>query len=457
VAAGAATVAATLVIGAALLLGQTATGGTAAPPATPTPSWSPVGPVLRPATPRGPPPSAKGLASRLDPLLAAPALGGQVGATVVDVASGEVLWDRGGTRPAPPASSVKIATAVAALAAIGPQATFHTRVVQATPGEIVLVGGGDPMLAAASGRGPEDTYASRSSLPELARATAAALRETGVAVVQVAVDDTRFAGPAVNPAWERRYVSSGNALPVSALTLDADAERPAKAGRGADPALVTGRKFAAALAKQGIEVHGKVAHKRAPTGGVEFASVSSPTVAVIVEQLLATSDNDLAEILARHVAAAEGAPPTFAGAAEAVARVLRRLEVDTPGLRLIDGSGLARGNRVSPRTLAGVVAVAASPAHSELRAALSGLPVAGFTGTLADRFDVAATRPAAGTVRAKTGTLTGVSSLTGVARDADGRVLAFSFIASRVPAGGTVGAAAVLDRLAAGLAACGCP
>jgi len=451
-----------MITAAVLVLGQTANGGSpppsaaASPSPTPSPTWSPAAPVLLPATPRAAPPSREGLERRLDRLLAAPALGGQAGATVVDVASGQVLWDRGGGRPMPPASNVKVATAAAALAAVGPQARFSTRVVRGAVDEIVLVGGGDPTLSAAGRRAADDPYPDRARVPALARETAAALRETGVAAVRVTVDDTRFAGPSTSPAWESRYVSGGDALPVSALTLDADAKRPGKGQTGADQAVVVGRAFAAALARQGITVRGGVTHQRAPAGATELASADSPPLATIVEGMLGTSDNDVAEILARHVAVAEHAPSTFAGAAAAVTAVLRGLGVDPAGMRVLDGSGLARGNRIPPRTLARIVAIAASPAQAELRAVVSGLPVAGFNGTLSDRFDGSATRPAAGTVRAKTGTLTGVSSLTGVAYDADGRVLAFSFIAARVPGGGTGSAEAALDRLAATLAACGC-
>jgi D-alanyl-D-alanine carboxypeptidase len=451
---------AALITAAVLVLGQTANGGSQLPSAlrspSATPNWSPAAPVLVPASSgAAPPPSRAGLARRLDPLLATPALGSLVGATVVDAASGEVLWERGGTRPLPPASNVKVATAAAVLAAAGPQTRFSTRVVRGAIDDIVLVGGGDPTLTAAGRRAPDDPYTERARIPTLARATAAALRETGVASVRVSVDDSRFVGPRANPAWAGRYVSSGNVLPVSALTLDADANRPRKGQLGADQAMLAGRAFAAALAKQGIAVRAGVSRQRAAAGAVELASADSPPLAAIVEEMLATSDNDVAEILARQVAVAADAPPTFAGAAAAVTTVLQGLGVEPAGMRLLDGSGLARGNRISSRTLARIVAIAASPAHAELRAAVSGLPVAGFTGTLSDRFDASATRRAAGIVRAKTGTLAGVSSLTGVAYDADGRVLAFSFIAAGVQ-GGTGGAEAVLDRLAATLAGCGC-
>ena len=91
-----------------------------------------------------------------------------------------------------------------------------------------------------------------------------------------------------------------------------------------------------------------------------------------------------------------------------------------------------------------------------LRAILTGLPVGGLTGTLDQRFNTPTTTSGAGYVRGKTGTLSGVSSLAGVVEDTDGRLLAFAFLADRVPDQATLGARDALDRLAATLATCGC-
>jgi D-alanyl-D-alanine carboxypeptidase/D-alanyl-D-alanine-endopeptidase (penicillin-binding protein 4) len=105
-----------------------------------------------------------------------------------------------------------------------------------------------------------------------------------------------------------------------------------------------------------------------------------------------------------------------------------------------------------------VLRLAAGPAHPDLHDLVIGLPVAGWSGTLADRYMSGSATKGAGTVRAKTGTLTGVSSLAGLVHDVDGRLLAFAFVADRVPNSdaGTVAAEAALDRIAATLAGCGC-
>jgi D-alanyl-D-alanine carboxypeptidase/D-alanyl-D-alanine-endopeptidase (penicillin-binding protein 4) len=171
--------------------------------------------------------------------------------------------------------------------------------------------------------------------------------------------------------------------------------------------------------------------------------------------MLRTSDNDLSEALLRHVAIARSQPATFDGGADAVLDQLDEIGVPLSGTTLLDGSGLSRSSRISPATVAGVLAAAADPEQPSLRTLLTGLPVAGFNGTLAERYTAASTRAAAGAVRAKTGTLTGVSALAGVVH-VRGRVLVFALMADRVPAEGTLSARDRLDRVAAALAACGC-
>jgi D-alanyl-D-alanine carboxypeptidase/D-alanyl-D-alanine-endopeptidase (penicillin-binding protein 4) len=119
-----------------------------------------------------------------------------------------------------------------------------------------------------------------------------------------------------------------------------------------------------------------------------------------------------------------------------------------------DVSGLALADQVSARQLAEVVRVIASGTDPRLRAALAGFPVAGLTGTLADRYLDASTARGAGLVRAKTGTLNTVVALSGYVVDADGRLLVFSFIGNNL----TPGAAnkTSVDRAASVLAGCGC-
>jgi D-alanyl-D-alanine carboxypeptidase/D-alanyl-D-alanine-endopeptidase (penicillin-binding protein 4) len=150
-----------------------------------------------------------------------------------------------------------------------------------------------------------------------------------------------------------------------------------------------------------------------------------------------------------------GDAPSFQGGATAVFHVLGELGVDLTDSTIYDGSGLSRQNHLTPTTLLDVLRTAASPEHPTLREVITGLPVAGFTGSLQERFDDGPTA-ARGRVLAKTGTLTGVHGLAGVATDLDGDVLGFVMIADRVAVPNTLPARHDLDLMAAALGACHC-
>jgi D-alanyl-D-alanine carboxypeptidase/D-alanyl-D-alanine-endopeptidase (penicillin-binding protein 4) len=157
------------------------------------------------------------------------------------------------------------------------------------------------------------------------------------------------------------------------------------------------------------------------------------------------------------VARASGQPADFPGGVTAVTAAVQSLGLPIDDLQLYDGSGLSTQTRVDPVLLGRLLVLAASPQHPQLRPLLTGLAVAGFSGSLdPPRFGATSTQWAAGLVRAKTGTLTGVSAMAGTVEDVSGRQLVFVFVADRVPAGGTLAARAALDRLATAVAGCGC-
>ncbi|MDQ4085650.1 MAG: D-alanyl-D-alanine carboxypeptidase/D-alanyl-D-alanine-endopeptidase, partial [Actinomycetota bacterium] len=183
------------------------------------------------------------------------------------------------------------------------------------------------------------------------------------------------------------------------------------------------------------------------------ARVQSPTLAQIVAYVIESSDNEGAEVLLRHAGLAAGRRGSFDGGAAAVRATLGRLGADMSGVRIFDGSGLSRDNRVTLDALVDTLQVAASPAQADLRPVVSGLPVAGFNGSLAYRF-VTFGEDGRGLVRAKTGTLSGVNALVGVTVDRDGTPLAFAAVADRVRLIDTLDARAALDVLTARIASC---
>ncbi len=424
--------------------------GAAADPPRPT--------ALPQLDPSAPPPDPAALAAAVAPLLAAPALRGSAGASVVDATTGRVLLDEGGTEPRTPASVAKLLTAAAALSVLGPDTTLPTRVVVgAEPGTVVLVGGGDQLLAA--GAGDPGATTGRAGLADLADAAAAALRERGTGPVRVLLDDSLTGGsPQVGSGWGTGDVAAGYVAPLTSLAVDAGRTAPGRyAARTPDPALAAADRFADLLAERGASVGAPAARAgaaSAPAPGDLLAEVRSAPVADVVAVALAESDNTVAESLARLVGAAAGRPAGFADSAQAVLAAVSAAGVDTTGVVLADGSGLSSGSSAPPAVFTGLLAAAAS-AGSPLAPLLPAVPVGGLTGTLAERFtEPGAASAAAGRVRAKTGSLTGVSSLVGTVVDDDGRLLAFAVLADGT--GATDPARAALDDVVGAVAACGC-
>ncbi len=424
------------------------------------------GTVLASGTQAGVLPTASGLRSALAGPLSAAALGPEVSALVADPVSGRVLLSDHGARLATPASTAKLATALTALAMLGAGARFSTRVVRGTaPGSIILVGGGDPTLAVNAY--PAQDYPQPATLASLAAATARTLKSEGRKAVSVGYDTSLYTGPDLAPSWPTDYVSTGNVTPI--VSLEVDQGRLTAAGtpedsddpynqrpRAADPAAMAAASFAALLAADGIRVTGSPVTQAAPARPVVIASVVSPPLSAIVEQMLQESNNVIAENLARHVALAAGEPASFSGAAAAVVAELRRLGV-TSGVSLVDGSGLSPDDAIAPDTLVKILELAV--ARPQLRALLAGLPVAGFSGTLSAGESVFSSigGAALGSVRAKTGNLGTVAALAGVVSDRSGSALVFALMADQIPSEGMLlQAANAMDAAAAALAGCGC-
>jgi coenzyme F420 biosynthesis associated uncharacterized protein len=424
------------------------------------------GTVLPTGTERGPLPTQAGLRSALAGPLSSAALGPRVSALVADPATGQVLLSEQGTRLSTPASTTKLVTSVAALTVLGPNARFTTRVVRgAAPGSVILVGGGDPTLAV--NPFPAQDYPSPATLADLAAATARALKAQGRRSVSLGYDTSLYTGPLLAPGWPESYVSTGNVTPI--VSLEVDQGRLTTAGapedsddpynlrpRATDPAGMAAASFAALLTADGIDVTGSPAAQTAAAHAPVVASVSSPPLSAIVQQMIEESNNVIAENLARQVALATGEPASFSGAAAAVTGELRRLGVTT-GIQLVDGSGLSPRDAIAPATLVKVLELAM--AGTRARALLAGLPVAGFSGTLSAGQSVFSGigGAALGSVRAKTGNLGTVTALAGVVSDKNGATLVFAFMADRIPSAGMLRTAAnAIDEAAAALAGCGC-
>jgi serine-type D-Ala-D-Ala carboxypeptidase/endopeptidase (penicillin-binding protein 4) len=421
-----------------------------------------------PATPlmvagaQAPLPAGPVLARTLAPALADPGLGPSLGVTVRDGATGAHLLDRNADRPGIPASTTKLLTAAAVMATMDPQLRLTTRAVTgATSHDVVLVAGGDTLLA--PGRGTPTAVAGRAGLDDLARQTAAALTARGVGSIRLHLDDRVAPGPRYAPAWAPVDVAAGLTGAVAMMGLSTQRPRPGAASPP-DPAMSAARAFRSALARHGIRVAGDLDRAAAGPAGTPAGSllgkVDSAPLAEVLALALADSDNALTESLARQAAAHAGRTGAALGFAE-VARWVRQQVgargVDVSGVTMLDTSGLSRGTVLPARVLGDLLTLAARGTLPGLREVVAGLPVAGLTGTLHDRFRTPRSHRAAGIARAKTGTLTGASALAGTVVDRDGRLLLYVVLADEVPPGvGTLTARAALDRFVATLATCGC-
>jgi D-alanyl-D-alanine carboxypeptidase/D-alanyl-D-alanine-endopeptidase (penicillin-binding protein 4) len=349
------------------------------------------------------------LAKRLDN----PRLGSHVGLVVMDAATGEVLSDHGANEPLLTASNMKIVTAVSALATMPPETRFTTKVrAGAAPADLVLQGGGDPLL-------------STKDLQKLAKQVATTL-PAGTAVT-VHVDDSLFPTTGRARGWPAQYIPSV-AAPVQALARIWDYSH--------DPSANAATVFAKELTARGLVA--AVGEDASAGEAPVLAESEGHTLGDAVRVMLSISENNVAEVLHRHVAIAAGQPATWAGAQAATEQVLRNLGVDPTGMALMDGSGLSRKNRVSPTLLANVLRVArvTNPGPFTTMFEDGAMPLAGKSGTLDDhygRFVTKHARCAQGAVKAKTGTLFDTIGLSGIAQRADGTERIFSILVNDRP------------------------
>jgi D-alanyl-D-alanine carboxypeptidase/D-alanyl-D-alanine-endopeptidase (penicillin-binding protein 4) len=398
-----------------------------------------------------PVPDAERIGDRVAELAGDERLGERVGVLVTDAVTGETLGAAAPDTQLVPASTQKILTGVAAYAGPGGEVTLPTRAMLQDDSHVVLVGGGDMMLAADAG--DPTAVNGRAGLGDLADQVVAQVTLSGRDTVTLAVDDTLFSGPAIAPTVRDSDAADGYVAPVAALAVDVGRLTDDKyAKREADPALAAAEQFAAALESRGVTVSGAISRQAAPSSAREVGRVDSAPLGQLVSYLLEESDNTLTEVVGRLVAVDAGLPGSQEAAISEVVALVESLGVDLDGAVLTDLSGLGTGSSLSQRQLVGALAVAAQ--EPALREAVTGLPVAGMEGTLNNRFG--GDNPGRAYTSAKTGSLPDVRSLAGTVVTTDDRLLLFAVAADRIPEGGSFGANILFDDFVGDLAACGC-
>ncbi|HUG65277.1 MAG TPA: D-alanyl-D-alanine carboxypeptidase/D-alanyl-D-alanine-endopeptidase [Gaiellaceae bacterium] len=336
------------------------------------------------------------LASTLAAALHSPGIDpGRTGAIAVDLQTGATVFAHNPQTSLLPASAEKLPVSFAALKVLGPRYRFRTEVVglgtragRVWKGNLWLVGFGDPTLA-------------RSDLDRLARTFAA----TGIRRVlgRVFGDDTHFDAQRDGLGWKPGYLGI-ESRPISALSV---ARVPLTGVHGS--AVAAARAYVNALERRGISVSGRSGARRAPRGALSIAFDLSEPLSALLRRVNGESDNFVAEMLLKELGATIAERGSSASGARVVRKALRDASVPLAGVRIADGSGLSRFDRLTATALVSMLrAGAVDPAMR--RAFVSSFAVAGVSGTLERRLDV---RPTRGRVIAKTGTTRRASALAG--------------------------------------------
>jgi D-alanyl-D-alanine carboxypeptidase/D-alanyl-D-alanine-endopeptidase (penicillin-binding protein 4) len=355
--------------------------------------------------------------------------GGQAsGLFVVDAGTGKPLCARAARNQRPLASNTKLFTTATVLSRFGPEATIATKVLEdgevdedgVLHGDLYLQGGGDPALGTPAfynrfmGGLGTDLYALQRQV-----------QATGLTSVtgRLYADDDIF--DRLRGVADSGYATSPYIGPLSGLSLNSGYSTADAGSFATDPALVAASKLRASLNSSGVQIKHAVALGNAPEDRAEtVAVVRSPSIDALVNNTDVYSNNFFAEMLLKLAGAEFGAGGTTAAGAAVVEDFARGKGT---GIHAVDGSGLTRGNRASPRQVVRLLqAMRAAQVGDDF---VEDLALAGHEGTVAARMESTA---ADGRCHLKTGTLTGVSNLSGYCFNASGREMIFSVLMSSV-------------------------
>lgn len=354
--------------------------------------------------------------------------GAASGLIVVDAESGAVKCGSAIGKQRSLASNMKLFTTSTALSRLGTNARIATKVFgdgQLTAdgvfhGSLYLQGGGDPTLGT-----PTFYNGYLGGLGTDLFALVPQIRAAGIKSItgRLYADDSIF--DRLRGVADSGYATSSEIGPLSGLAFNSGfAGANSYSGFSSDPAKLAASKLAKSLRAAGVVVPAKVALAPTPPNAARLAMVSSPTLTRIVDTTDVYSDNFFAEMLIKLLGAKLGTGGTTAAGAAVVSAFARAHD---SGVHAVDGSGLTRSNRATPRGIAGLLmAMRSDPTGDEF---IQDLALAGHEGTVDDRMSGTA---AYGRCRVKTGTLTGVSNLSGYCFNTSGRVMVFSALMNGV-------------------------
>ncbi len=367
------------------------------------------GALVAPAT------ASAGLEDRVDAAIRRSGVASTTSAYVWDQSSRKVIYARTAGRSVTPASTLKLMTSVAAMSRLGPDHRFRTRIaldgVQSGStfvGDVWLVGGGDPSLSTFGFR-----RANYGGVGTNIASLVAPLQRRGITLVRgrVRVDDSLFDRVRYVPQWKRSfYYDETGAL--GALTVNqAQLGRWIGTRSSRIPDIQAGDTLRELLSRRGIRVTARTLSGTVPDDAKLVGAVASPPLRVLLAHMNSTSDNFYAEIILKHLGVerfGERGDGSTASGARAARAALVELGVDMRGVRWVDGSGLAYGNRVTARAIGHVLGIGSQAEWGEQW--IRGFANNGRAGTLRKRIT---RRPYYGRIWGKTGTLRHASGLAG--------------------------------------------
>jgi D-alanyl-D-alanine carboxypeptidase/D-alanyl-D-alanine-endopeptidase (penicillin-binding protein 4) len=354
--------------------------------------------------------------------------GGASGLLVVEAESGKVVCASAPGHPRSLASNMKLFTTATVLSRLGPETRIPTKVFRdgkvdangVLHGSLYLQGGGDPALGTPSFY---DGYLA--GLGTNLFALTPQIKAAGIKSVtgRLYADDTVF--DRLRGVADSGYATSSYIGPLSGLAFNSGfSGSTSSSGFSSDPAKLAASKLARSLQGSGVNLPSQVALRATPLNAERVAMVRSPTLDRIVDTTDVYSDNFFAEMLIKLLGARLGSGGTTAAGAAVVEAFASS---HNSGVHAVDGSGLTRSNHASPRQVVNLLlAMRQDPAGDDF---IQDLALAGKEGTVDERMHGTA---AYGRCRTKTGTLTGVSNLSGYCFNTSGRIMVFSVLMNSV-------------------------
>jgi D-alanyl-D-alanine carboxypeptidase/D-alanyl-D-alanine-endopeptidase (penicillin-binding protein 4) len=354
--------------------------------------------------------------------------GGASGLLVVEAESGKVVCASAPGRQRSLASNMKLFTTATVLSQLGPETRIPTKVFRdgkvdangVLHGSLYLQGGGDPALGT-----PNFYNGYLAGLGTNLFALTPQIKAAGITSVtgRLYADDTVF--DRLRGVADSGYATSSYIGPLSGLAFNSGFRgSTSSSGFSSDPAKLAASKLARSLQGAGVRVPSQIALRATPPNAERVAMVRSPTLDRIVDTTDVWSDNFFAEMLIKLLGARLGSGGTTAAGAAVVENFASS---HGSGVHAVDGSGLTRSNRASPRQVVSLLlAMRQDPAGDDF---IQDLALAGKEGTVDERMHGTA---AYGRCRTKTGTITGVSNLSGYCFNKSGRIMVFSVLMNSV-------------------------